>query len=342
MRRAGNLLEPLVDRENLRRAVAKALLGKRNRPDAGEFTTRLDENLTALAEGIRDGSYKVGRFHQFVIHDPKERIITAPCFSERVLHHAIMNVCEPVLERWLIPDTYACRVGRGRLAALDRARHFSRRNAWFLKLDIRKYFDSIPHDALLRRLGRRFKDRRLLDWFERIVRAFRGPLGRGLPIGSLTSQHFANFYLGWFDRFVKESLRIHGYVRYMDDMLIWGHDRATLQQMLVACREFLSDELALAVKPHPYMNRTEHGCDFLGCRVFSSHLTLNRRSRLRFRRKLSDLESQFDAGLISEAELQQRATSVTAFTRTPGVSAWRFRRTVIETASAAGREAPTA
>ena len=176
----------------------------------------------------------MGRFRQFVIRDPKERIISAPPFAERVLHHALMNVCEPHLERWLIPDTFACRAGKGRDRRSRSRRHFAGRFPFFFKLDIRKYFDSVPHDRLLDRLARRFKDRPLLDLFGRIVRSFRASLGRGLPIGSLTSQHFANFYLGWFDRFVKETLRLRGYMRYMDDMALWADDRATLRAALSA------------------------------------------------------------------------------------------------------------
>ena len=115
-----------------------------------------------MACSLDDGTFPVGRFHQFVIRDPKERIITAPCFPERVLHHALMNVCEEVFERWLITDSYACRAGRGRIAALSRAQGFAGRFPCFLKLDIRKYFDSVPHDEVLARLGRIFKDRPLL------------------------------------------------------------------------------------------------------------------------------------------------------------------------------------
>jgi hypothetical protein len=122
---------------------------------------------------------------------------------------------------------------------------------------------------LLERLARRFKDGRLLQLFERIIRAFRAGLGQGLPIGSLTSQHFANFYLGRFDRFVKERLRIKGYVRYMDDMALWGVSKDTLRAALAAGELFLAEELGLRLKPFPYLNRTEHGMDFLGCRLFS-------------------------------------------------------------------------
>ena len=187
MKRAGNLFERIAERDNLRSAVHKALRGKRDRPEAIEFRAALDRRLTDMAEQLRAGTYPVGVYRQFVIHDPKERIITAPCFAERVVHHAIMNVCEPEFDRWLIGDTFACRTGKGRMAALLRARHFAGRQAFFLRLDIRKYFDSIPHDELLARLERRFKDGRLLALFARSVRSFRSELGHGVPIGSLTS-----------------------------------------------------------------------------------------------------------------------------------------------------------
>ena len=174
---------------------------------------RLDENLAGLARDLAEGTYTVGPYHQFTIFDPKERLITAPCFRDRVLHHALTLVCEPVFERFLIADTFACRRGKGREAAVERAKQFARRYPWFLKLDIRKYFNSIDHEILLGLLARKFKDRRLLDLFGRIIASYEVAPGRGVPIGSLTSQHFANFYLGWLDRFVKEGLRAGGYVQ---------------------------------------------------------------------------------------------------------------------------------
>jgi len=339
MKRAGGLLEQVLDRDNLRLAFHKALSGKRGRPEAHKFADQLDRRLQEMREGALAGTYPLGRYRQFVIFDPKERIITAPCFAERVLHHAIMNVCEPHLERWLIADTYACRTGKGRIAALLRARQFAARFGWFLKLDIRKYFDSVPHTGLLARLARRFKDRRLLALLGRIVRAFRGSVGRGIPIGSLMSQHLANFYLGWFDRFVKEHLRIPGYVRYMDDMVLWAEDRGTLQDALAAGRTWLASELGLELKPVPYLNRSSHGVDFLGCRMHRSHLELNHRSRCRFRRKLAWLERRYAAGVIAEEELQQRATALTAFTRVPELRAWHFRGRVLQALAVSGLRA---
>jgi hypothetical protein len=252
-----------------------------------------------------------------------------------------MNVCEPLLDLWLIDDTYACRTGRGRLAALQRAQSYARRFGYYVKLDIRKYFDSIPHNRLLERLARRFKDRRLLDLLGRIIRAFRGSLGRGLPIGSLTSQHFANCYLGGLDRLVKEELRIRGYVRYMDDMALWSDSRACLRGALTSVGAFLGTELGLELKASPYLNRTAHGMDLLGCRVFRRHMVLSRRSRRRFRQKLIRLERSCAGGEIEAAVLQQRATALLAFARSAGVSSWRFRTAVLQQIAVGGPRART-
>jgi hypothetical protein len=322
MRRAGNLFEQVVDRENLRLAVSKALRGKRSRSDARQFVAALDEHLDWMRSALVRGDFPLGVYHQFTIFDPKERLITAPCFRERVLHHAVTNVCEPVFERWLIADSFACRRGKGRLAALSRARSFAARFPFFLKLDIRKYFASISHQILSEKLVRLFKDRCLLDLLSRIITGFESSPGRGLPIGSLTSQHLANFYLGWFDRFVKEPLRVKGYVRYMNDCALWGESAAELRGCLDASRVFLSAQLGLDLKADPYINRSEHGLDFLGCRVFPSRILLNRRSRIRFRRRLRALEEAYLAGQIDELQLQQRVTALVAFTRTPGLSSW--------------------
>jgi hypothetical protein len=338
MKRAGNLFDALLDRDNLRQAVHRALQGKRSRADARSWVGNLDANLHRLAEQLLCGTVPLGRYHQFVIHDPKERIITAPCFEERVLHHALMNVCEPFLERWLIFDTYACRKGKGRIAAVLRAKSYASRHRFFLKMDIRKYFDSIPHNRLLQRWQSRFKDARLNRLLERIVRGYRGEIGRGLPIGSLTSQHLANFYLGWFDRFVKERLRMPGYVRYMDDVALWADAMDPLCRAAQEAIRFLHEELGLTVKEQPYRNRSRHGMDFLGCRVFPTHLSLNRRSRRRYRRKLHRLEAAWLAGEIGESELQTRATALTAFTRTTGVCSWHCRRAVLSQMPVSGRE----
>ncbi len=330
MQRVGGLWERIWQHENLELAFCKALRGKRRREDAQEFAARREENLERLAEDLSAGTVAVGEGTQFTIYDPKKRLITAPCFRERVLHHAIMNVCEPVFERSLIADTFACRRGKGRIAALLRARQFAAQHACFLKMDVRKYFDSVSHEVLLGKLARLFKDVPLLELFRRIIESYASAPGRGLPIGSLTSQHFANFYLGPLDRLVKQDLRVAGYARYMDDFGLWEDDSRQLTVKMGQVTEFLGDELRLTPNPPSYVQRTRQGMDWLGCRVYPSHMTLNRRSRRRFAHKLRVYEAMFAAGQMDECELQRRVESLVAFTRTEGVSSWQFRRSVLE------------
>jgi hypothetical protein len=340
MKRTGSLFDRIVDRENLRQAFYRASRGKRRRPDVEAFAANLEANLRHMACEIESGSSPVGRYQQFTIHDPKRRVITAPCFPERVLHHAIMNVCEPYFERFLIADTFACRHGKGRIAALHRAVQFSGRYAVAMKLDMRKYFDSVSHHILFEKLSQRFKDHRLLALFRLIIESHGATAGRGLPIGSLTSQHFANFYLGWFDRFVKQQLRVRGYVRYMDDCVLWADDRPTLATCDTQSRGFLRAELDLQSKTLSIVT-VRHGFDFLGCRVYPDHLKLNQRSRRRFRRKLLDLDGEFASGGLSSPELQQRVTSLVAFTRAGGAKSWKFRRKVLQRIAVSGHRART-
>lgn len=197
----------IADGENLRLAFWKAAKGKRGKADCLAFREGLEENLTALGEELLAGDVSVGDYHYFKVHDPKERLICAAAFRERVLHHALMNVCEPVLERAAVFDSYACRKGKGRLRAVDRAQGYARGYRWFLKMDIRQYFASVHQATLRQLLGRKFKDPVLLGVFDRIIGSYRSAPGRGLPIGNLTSQHFANFYLAPLDRFLKETLQ---------------------------------------------------------------------------------------------------------------------------------------
>lgn len=239
-----------------------------------------------------------------------------------------MNVCEPVLERAAIYHSYACRKGMGAQAAVRRAGSNARQSGWFLKMDIRKYFDSIDHGVLRGLLARKFKDAGVLDLFDRILASYETAPGRGLPIGNLTSQHFANFYLAPLDRFVKERLQRRCYVRYMDDFVVWGETAAELREVLRQVEDFLTAELKLELKSNVMLNRTERGMDFLGYRIFPDDLRLARRSKRRFASKFRAYEREHEEGVWTELELQQRMTALIAFTlpcRSRG-----FRRNVMQ------------
>ena len=322
MRRAGNLLPAVADPANLRLAFWKAARGKSAAREVATYRASLDANLERMRAGLLDGTVEVGRYHFFTIHDPKERRICAAAFDERVLHHALMNICEPVFERRLVHDTYACRKGKGRIAALGRGRHFARGHAWFLKLDVRRYFDSIDQGVMGGLLERIVKDPEVLRIFRRIIASHEVAPGKGLPIGNLTSQHFANLYLGELDHFVKEQLRVKGYVRYMDDFVLWAGDKAMLRRWHGEVDTFLRDRLLLETKP-PQVNRVERGVPFLGTMLFPSCLRLDGRGRRRFAGSLRALEAAYASGSIGPAELQVRATAMVAYTETSGGTGFR-------------------
>ena len=373
MKRLGHLLEQVAEPDNLRLAFWKASRGRRAQPDVRHFAENLDRNLTQIRHDLLAGTMAVGSYHYFTVRDPKERLVCAASFPERVLHHALMNLCEPVFERAATFDSYACRKGKGREAALVRACRYATNHAWFLKLDIRKFFDSVDQRVVLDQLSHHFKDQRLLDLFRRILATYSttpgaakdhpvgadvrrlksrsefGPpnaqhgmqnqrllsssptplslLGRGLPIGNLTSQHLANDYLAPLDRFVKETLACAAYVRYMDDFVLWSNDRAFLRRAWVQIESFLESHLKLRLKPTPQLNRTSRGMDFLGCRLVPGQMRLSRRSKQRFTRKLLRYEEKWLAGEWSETDLQRHAEPLLAFVR--GADSEAFRRAVL-------------
>ena len=273
------------------------------------------------------GAYPIGNFRRFTIHDPKEREICAASFGERVLQHSLMNVCEPYFDKWLIYDSYACRNGKGQVAAVKRARVFAHRHEWFMKCDFRKYFDSIPHDRLKEVLSEKFKDPHILAWFFRIIDSYEKTPGRGLPIGSLASQHFANLYLDSLDRFAQSVPKAQSvsfsYIRYMDDFVFWCDDKTALLELRREVIAFARHFLALELKQEPFINRTRRGMDFLGMRVFPDVVRLGRSSRIRYQRKVRAYGRAFDRGELGELEYQERLTSLTAFTEQANARSWR-------------------
>lgn len=196
MKRAAGLYARIADMDTLRLAFAKARRGKQDRQAVQAFAADLNGNLGRLCAELRAERVTLRGYRMFDIRDPKPRRIAAPAFADRVLHHAILHVLEPELERIAIFDSYACRTGKGTHRALARAQQHCRRHGWYLQLDVRKYFDSVDHDVLKRLLARRLKDPPLLKLLFAIVDSHATAPGKGLPIGSLTSQHLANFYLG--------------------------------------------------------------------------------------------------------------------------------------------------
>jgi len=308
-------LEQIAVPDNLREGFLRASLGKTHKADVIAFRANLEAELSAMHDEILSGASAVGRFTAFTIWEPKQRRIHAPCFRERVLHHALVGACEMDFERWLIDDTYACRRGKGREAALRRAEGYARRHRWFLKWDVAKYFDSIPHAVLLAAIRQRFYDTRVAELWVRIVSAYETAPGRGLPIGALTSQHLANFYLGSVDRLAKETLRLPGYVRYMDDMAAWADDKGSLLAAKQTIEQYLRTALGLELKANWQLQPTRSGMDFLGYRVRPTGSSLNRSSRRRFVRRWRWIEAALATGGIEERVAQRRVMAMAAFAR---------------------------
>jgi len=227
----------------------------------------------------------VGNYHYFKIYDPKERTICAAAFSERVIHHALMNVCHANFDRFQIFDSYACRLGKGTYAALNRAKQYQQKYKYFLKLDVRKYFDTIEHNVLKNMLAGRFKEVKLLTVFEQIIDSYHTQPNKGLPIGNLTSQYFANHYLALADHYLKEVEQQKAYIRYMDDMVLWDNDKSALLKKGVRFEHFIAQKLQVELKPL-CLNYTAKGLPFLGYRLYPDTVLLTRSSKKRFECKL--------------------------------------------------------
>jgi hypothetical protein len=297
MKRQRISLADLAERHNLLLASWKAARGKRHRPAVAAWFDALEQNLAVLAAGIQEETVPVGRAHRFRIHDPKPRDITAACFADRVLHHAVMNLAEARFERALSAAAYACRPGRGAHAAIAAVQQGLQRNAWVVQVDVAGYFPSIDHAVLGRQLARWFKGDAFLALLGRIIAVGAVGPGRGLPIGSLTSQHFANAYLGPADRLLESLPQVSQPVRYMDDIVWFCPDRAAARASLTQLRACVHDELHLRLKDAVVIRPAAQGLRFCGCRVLPGAVWPGRRRWRRYREAVGRLQVAQWAGL---------------------------------------------
>lgn len=339
------------DWNNLLLAYHKAAKGKRGHADVAEFEYRLEENLLQLQHELKEQTYQPGAYHSFYIHDPKKRLISAAPFRDRVVHHALCNLIEPVFEKSFISDSYANRVGKGAHKAIDRAQQFARRFKYALTCDIRQYFPSIDHEILLNTLYRKLQFARLHN-LKIVVRSilqsgigvlqeeydmvyFKGDdlfstnRPRGLPIGNLTSQFWANCYLNPFDHFVKRKLQCKGYVRYVDDFLLFSNDKAELNEWrLKIIAELAKLRLTLhetKCQPRP----VAEGIPFLGFVVFPEHRLLKRRKGIAFQRKYRKLRNGHRRGEISLERINASIQGWVNHVRY--ANTWRLRLSILAT-----------
>jgi retron-type reverse transcriptase len=271
--------------ENVMAAARSAMQGKLNGVSAARFCARWETHAVQLAEELAAGTWQPGKYTYFDIHEPKLRRVAAAPFRDRVVHHALVRVLEPIFEKKFIEDSYACRKGKGTHAGVRRCAQFARRFPYVLKCDIRRYFPNIDHARLLQRIGRTIadpqvmalvlqilethEDGRRMEWGEDLfdcrVRRY------GLPIGNLTSQFFANIHLDGFDHFVKQQMGVKGYVRYVDDFLIFAESRQQARAWGREAKRYLN-ELRLEIHPDKYrLCRTDReGADFCGFVCFAN------------------------------------------------------------------------
>lgn len=326
MKRYGNLWPEILDFENLLLAARQAQKGKRFRPNVLEFNHALERELFCLQNELQTQTYQPGPYRTFEVWDPKPRLISAAPYRDRVVHHALCNVIMPLLEPTLITDTYANRIGYGTHRALARFTEFARSYRYCLQCDIQKYFPSIDHEILKSLIRKRIKCPETL-WLidliidasneqEPVIEHFPGddlltPVQRrkGLPIGNLTSQFFANLYLSPFDHYVKRQLKLKCYLRYVDDFASFSDDRQQLVEARAAMEEYLN---TLRLKIHPIKSQlfeTRHGANFVGFRVLPDRIRVRNDNLRRARKRMKQLQQDYEAGNISLKPLVQRLQS---------------------------------
>ena len=307
MKRHRDLFAKVCDFNALVRAAYRAARAKRSNPAVGRFLFDLEPEVLSLQRELLEKTYRPARYHVFTIREPKVRRISAANFRDRCVQHALCAVLEPILDRAMVADTYACRRGKGTHRAARRVQHFSRRFGYFLQCDVAKYFESIDRSILKSILRRRIKDPDVL-WLLDVILDCGPPSavpGKGLPIGNLTSQLFANEYLSGLDHFVKEVLRVKGYVRYSDDMVLFSDDKASLWSLLGEIERYLADERCLRLKKEATLVApVTKGVGFVGFSIYPGTIRVRRESFLRMRRRMGRRISDHRQGRLTDEALE--------------------------------------
>ncbi len=324
-----NLYPQIYSFSNLYAAYRRARLGKRERATVASFEFDLEHNLITLSDELRDQTYTPGSYTNFYIHEPKKRLISAAPFRDRVVHHALCHIIEPIWEARFIHTSYACRLGKGTHKALDQAQTWVRRYRYAFHGDIVKYFPSIDYQILRGLLAHHLADRQVLWLIDQILASSVGVLAgesprtlfpdddllaltrpRGLPIGNLTSQFWANIYLHELDQFVKQELHCPAYLRYMDDFILFADNKSQLQEWREAIQHFLTAHLRLLLHPRKSVTFPTHtGLDFCGFRLYPTHRRLRRSSIRRFVSRFRQQRTAFQQGELPLEDLHRSVRS---------------------------------
>ncbi len=296
--------------KHLSNAAYRAKKGNQQTQEVQQFYFNLEKELIKLSLKLQTYTYQPGPYRYFNITDPKPRKISVAPFRDRVVHHALVSLLEEKYNKRFIYDSYACQIGKGTHRAVYRAQYFLRKNKWFFKSDVASFFDMIDHEILFLCLRRVPFDPRLISLAEIIVENG-GKNGKGLPIGNLTSQFFANVYLHELDFFVKQQLGCKYYIRYMDDFVLFSNDKAQLKEWRKQIEQFLAVFLKLILNPKAtFFNQRMNGLRFLGTRVFPKTIRIHPDNLKRSFRKIKLREKQYLSGDLDEDKLLQCVDSI--------------------------------
>lgn len=322
-----NIYPEIYSFENLYKAYLEARRNKRYRNDVLKFTAHLEENLIQLQNELIYKTYQVGRYREFYVAEPKKRLIMALQFRDRVVQWAIYRYLNPWFDKQFIFDSYGCRKGKGTHRAADRLQYWlcqvSRKpkQYYYLKLDISKYFYRVDHGILMDILRKKIDDQDLLELLDRIINcehtafglpAFTDPedcpteerlLDKGMPIGNLTSQLFANIYLNELDQYAKQELRLHYYIRYMDDIIILHSDKQYLREVKDLIEKFLWDKLRLNLNRKTAIRPIKLGIDFVGFRIYATHRKLKKSTLKKMKARLKYIRNAYRRGEIGIKEV---------------------------------------
>lgn len=323
-KRVGFLYDDLSSWSNLYLAYKKACRHKKSKVETAEWMYLCEKNLFELQAELKEHRYQPQPYRYFMIREPKQRVISVAAFRDRVVHHGLVNIIEPFFEAMFIKDSYATRKHKGLHLAVSAAQNYSRRYQWYMKLDIQKFFASVEHEILLGLIRHKIKDNEVLSLCATILsnqtesmKGYEGSIAnaaRGLPVGNLTSQFFANIYLHKLDGYIKQQLGFSAYVRYMDDFILFSDTSDRLKCALAQIEEFLAGELALQIKPKSVqINRCDRGIPFLGYRVFPGVIRLRHENLSRCIHGMANTEHAFILGKITAEQLYQSTRSRLGF-----------------------------
>lgn len=300
MTEARDLWQELCSYSNIQLAFKRARKHKTLKPYVLEFEADVESNLTLLRTELLFHSYQPKPLETFILRDPKTRKISKSHFRDRVIHHALCNVIEPLFEKTFIYDSYANRIGKGALKALERFEFFARKTShnhskttFVFKADIRHYFETVDHTILLTILKKKIKDQRIIWLIKKILHNYSSK--KGMPLGNLTSQFFANVYLNELDQFIKHQIKAKYYIRYVDDFVIIDRSKERLEEYEKKINHFVQHYLSLDL--HPDKSKIillQRGVEFLGFKIFPHHRLLKKRNQRKCKRKIKDIYSLFE------------------------------------------------